>query len=116
MAQRAAGRGSHRESESVERAPTPALPRKREREKTALAATTISLAQHRQHDHIIAVADAALEDGIFELVFEAAGRADAALGGKSAAEHRATVGQSLAAKAALNEVRYRQHMIERTFL
>src|SRR5687767_11864564 len=77
---------------------------------------TTELTQHRQHDHIIRMPDGALEQRILELVFEAAGRADAALGGEGAAEHGAAVGQALAAKAALDQVLNRQHAVEGAFL
>ena len=49
-------------------------------------------AQHRQLNHIIGMPDAALEHGVFELEFKPAGWADAALGRKGAAEHRAAIG------------------------
>src|SRR5665647_1259632 len=62
------------------------------------------LTKHRQRDHIIGMPDAALEHGVLELELETARRSDAALGGKRAAEHDAAVRQSLAAKAARNEV------------
>src|SRR6266851_10062469 len=41
-------------------------------------------AQHRQRDHIVAMANAAFENGVFEFEFEAAGGADAADGGEGA--------------------------------
>src|SRR5712672_3044618 len=54
------------------------------------------LPPHRQHYHVVGVAEAALQHGILQLIFEPAGGTDAALGGKGAAEHRATVRQPLA--------------------
>ena len=56
------------------------------------------LAQHRQLDHIVAMSDAALQNWIFELELEPAGGADAAYGRKSAAEHRAAVGEPRASR------------------
>src|SRR4051812_19380790 len=70
------------------------------------------LAQHRQRDHVIAMTDGALEHGVLEFELEAAGRADAALGGESSAEHRAAVRQARFAKAAPNELRHREHAVE----
>ena len=60
----------------------------------------MDLTAHRQHNHIISVADCSLQHGIFELAFEAFGGADAAPGGKCPAEHRAAVGHFAAGKAA----------------
>src|SRR6202043_1906954 len=99
-------------------APTPALPRKREREQTAIAATSNvpQLAQHRQLDHIITMGNAAFQHRILQLEFEPGRGADAAYGGKGAAEHRAAVGKFLAAKAAMNQHFDREHGIERALL
>src|SRR5712664_4204161 len=74
------------------------------------------LTQHRQLDHIIGVANAALEHGVHELEAEAARRADAALGRKGAAEHGAAVRQPAASKTAVNEFLHRKKVIERAFL
>src|SRR2546430_14910305 len=62
------------------------------------------------------MANAALENGVLEFVFEAAARADAALGGEGAAEHGTSIRQSRAAETALNQFLNRQHAIQRAFL
>src|SRR5260370_38742779 len=62
------------------------------------------------------MANAALENGVFELKLKAAGRPDAALGRKGTAEHGAAVRKSGAAKAALDQFRDREHAVECAFL
>src|SRR6478752_4692841 len=62
------------------------------------------LSQHRQLDHIVGVANASFEDGVFEFAFEAGSGTNATLGGKSAAEHGAAVRKSGAAEAALDQL------------
>src|ERR1700704_6174489 len=60
--------------------------------------------------------NAALQHGVLEFEFKAAGGADTTLGRKSAAEHGATIRQSLNPEAALNQFCDREHGIERAFL
>src|SRR5882724_11637309 len=81
---------------------------------TLLAMT--ELTQHRQLDHIIGVANAALENGVHQFKVEAARRANAALGRKSAAEHGAAVRQPSASETTINEFFHRKQVIERAFL
>src|SRR6202790_4676158 len=73
-------------------------------------------AQHRQLGHIIAMANAALENGALEFNLEAARRADAALGREGAAEHGAAVRKTAAAETAVNQFLHRQQVVERAFL
>src|SRR5260370_16151381 len=49
----------------------------------------MKLAQHRHLDHVIGIANVALEHGVLEFKVEAARRAAAAPGRQSTAEHRA---------------------------
>ena len=62
------------------------------------------------------MANAALENGVFELKLKAARGPDAAFGRKSTAEHGAAVRKSRAAKAALDQFRDREHAVEGAFL
>src|SRR3984893_13345425 len=62
------------------------------------------------------MANAALENGVFELKLKAARRPDTALGCKSTSEHGAAVRKSRAAKAALDQFRDREHAVECAFL
>src|ERR1700690_2902079 len=86
------------------------------REHTVIGATIFSSTQHRQFDHVIAMANAALEHGVFEFEPESARRADAADGRESAAEHRAAIREWLAPKTAPDQPLDRQHMVERALL
>jgi len=76
----------------------------------------MDLTAHRQHNHIISVADCSLQHGIFEFAFEAVGGADAAFGGKRTAEHRAAVGHFAAGKAAPDQFIDRQDRVKRALL
>jgi len=60
--------------------------------------------------------DLPLQHGVLQFELEPAGRADAALGGKGAAEHGAAVGQAFSAEAAVDEILDRQHGIQRALL
>src|SRR4051812_28548182 len=82
----------------------------------AAQARPVPLAQHRKHDHVVPMPDAAVENGILKLKFETAGRANTSLGGKCPAEHRAAIRQSCIAEATLDEFGNRKHRVQRTFL
>src|SRR6516165_6414504 len=70
----------------------------------------------RHGDHVIGVTDGALQHGILEFIFEAVGWADAALGGKSSAKHRAAVRKLTALKAAPDQFVDRQDRVQRALL
>src|ERR1700687_3923486 len=78
---------------------------------SALAMTREPLSPHRQLDHVIGMVDAALENGVLEFEFEAAGGPDTALCREGAAKHGATIGQSSTFEAPRDQFGNRQHSV-----
>src|SRR5260370_41569367 len=71
---------------------------------------------HRQLDPFIGMPDGALENRVLKFKLKAARRADAAFGGKRAAEHGAAIREPSTSETAVNEFLHRQHAVERAFL